>query len=191
MSRRFLLVVIVTIALSARAQGAPTRMLGCEDPDVMSKALKGISNSDWNDISETSLPSMWPMEISPADCNAGACQTVWSQDRVIGNECECCELFHFQVDRNDQGGLIKERLEGIVIHYSATDRGEILMAAKKLARALGLSGSDTATVGRQPQQQFYWYVDSGKQKEIALLEVQVTHQRLMWKVSFFFSRQAA
>ena len=157
----------------------------------MSKALKGISDSDWNDISETKLPSLWPTEISPIDCNAGACQTLGRQDRVINNECECCELFHLQVDRNDKGGVIKERLHSIVIYYSATGREETILAAKKLARSLGLSDADAATIGREPQQHFYWDVDHGKLKEIALMDVQLTHQESIWKVYFLVSRHIA
>jgi hypothetical protein len=97
-SAKVLLVLIVAILFTGSVRSGPSYPLGCADPDVMSKGLKNVSNRDWNEISETSLPSMWPTEISPIYCNAGACQTLGREDRIIYNKCECCEQFDFQVD---------------------------------------------------------------------------------------------
>ena len=191
MNGRLLLISVVTMTLSLPARGKPARPLGCADPDVIGKALMALSNADWNNISETVLPTMWPTEISPIDCSAGACQTLGRQDRVINNECECCELFHLEVDRSDKGGAIKERLRSIVIYYSATNREETLLSARKLARALGLSEADAATIGREPQQHFYWDVDRGNQKEIALMDARLMHQQSTWKIYFLLSRHTA
>jgi hypothetical protein len=157
----------------------------------MSKALKGISDRDWNSISETNLRSMWPAEVSPIDCNAGSCQTLGRQDRIINNECECCELFLLQVDRNDKGEMTQERLHSIVIYYSAYTKEAALSAARKLTRALGLSEAETATIGREPQQHFYWDVNSGKLKEIALMDVELTHRRSIWRIYVLVSRHIA
>jgi hypothetical protein len=185
---RLLLVVIVAALFISAARSGSSRPVGCADPDVMRKALKGISDSDWNAISETNLQSMWPTEISPADCNAGACQTLSHEGRVIDNNCECCELFHFQIDREDKAASIKERLHTIVIHYSVANGDEILTVARSFARAVGLSDADSATIKRETRQSFDWDVDRGKQKEIASLEVEITHQRQMWHVYLSLSR---
>jgi hypothetical protein len=184
--RLLLIVLMGAVLFAGPAVSAPSHPLGCADPDIVSKALKGISNRDWNEISETNLSSMWPTEISPVDCNAGACQTLGREDRIINNKCECCELFLLQVDR-DNVGQIKERLQSMVIHYSVTGSDEILAAAKKFARAMGLSDADAATIKRQARQQFEWDVDRGRQHELAVLTVEVTHQRQMWQVYLFLA----
>ncbi len=188
MISRLLLVVMVTTLFISPARSGPSRPLGCSDPDVMRKALKGISNRDWNDLSETNLPSLWPMEIRPGDCNAGACQMMLHEGRVIDNDCECCELFHFQIDREGKAASIKERLHSIVIHYSVANSDEILTVARSFARAVGLSDADAATIKRETRQSFDWDVDRGKLKEIASLEVEITHQRQMWHVFLSLSR---
>jgi hypothetical protein len=191
MNRRLLLVIVVTIMLSGPARGATTRLLGCADPDVMAKALKSISESDWEDISESRLQSVWPMEVRGSDCDTGTCQTLLREDLKINGECECCELFHFTVDRDGKGKAINGHLRSIVIHYSASSRNEALDTGKMLARAMGLAASDAATVGRKSQQKFFWYIGQGKRQDVGMLEVQVTHRRRVWKVYFHVSHQAA
>jgi hypothetical protein len=182
MLNRFLILVVVATLFIDPAWSGPSQRQGCTNPDVLRKALKTISESDWNGISETNLQSMWPMEISPTDCNDGAYQTMSHEGRVINNDCECCELFHFQIDSGSKAGSIKERLHGIVIHYSEADSEEILPVARSLARAVGLSEADTATIKRETRQHFDWDINRGKQKEIATLDLEITHQRQGWNV---------
>jgi hypothetical protein len=188
--RRLILVMVASTTFVRPAGSAPARPLGCVDPVVLSKALKGLNDSDWNDISESTLQSKWPLEITGANCIPGACQTLWREDRVINNECECCELFHFDVGRESPDVVTKERLSSIVIHYSATSSGEILAAARAFARALGFSEADAATIRGDAQQHFDREVTLGKQMEIALMTTQVTHQRSIWKLYLLASRHA-
>jgi hypothetical protein len=180
--------LLLTSMLSCLAQKAPVVLPGCPNPDDMSKALKEIGSRDWNEISETTLSSMWPTEVSPIDCNAGACQTLGRNERIINNECECCELFHFKIERDSDGRLIKEQMKDVIINYAATNKDEILSAAKQFARALGLPDTDAATIGREPRKQFDWKIGSGH-NEIALMTVQVTHQQKMWNLYLFFGHE--
>ena len=87
MRRRLVLIVIAITVLWRPALGSPARLFGCAAPETISKALEGISKSDWADISETTLASMWPTEVRPTDCDAGACRTLSREDRIINNEC--------------------------------------------------------------------------------------------------------
>jgi len=172
------------------AGSATARPLGCEDPVVLSKALKSLSDSDWNDISESTLQSKWPSEITSANCKPGACEMLLGEDRVINNECECCELFHFDVSRESPDVVTKEQLSSIAIHYSAASSGEILTAARAFARALGISEEDAATIRGGARQQFDREVTFGKQKEVDLITIQVTRQHSLWQLYLFVGRHA-
>lgn len=187
MSLRLSLAAILITAFTLPIVEATARSLGCTDPVVISNALKKVTDTDWQNISETSLQSMWPAELGGADCRGGACQTLWRKDRIIDDKCECCELFKFDVDRDDKANAIKERFYGIMIYYSADGQSEVLNAARMFARALGLSDSDVATIGRNPQEKFMWNVD-GKQQQIALMEVQLMRQQRTWEVYISLSR---
>jgi hypothetical protein len=75
----------------------------------------------------------------------------------------------------------------MVIHYSVTGSDEILTVTRKLARAMGLSEAEAATIKRQARQQFDWNVD---QRELAVLTVEVTHQQRTWQVYLFLAHHA-
>ena len=190
MRKRLLLVMIATTLFPLPAGSMPARPLGCEDPVVLSKALKGLREIDWNGISDVTLQSKWPLEISTANCKPGACQMVWHEARVINNQCECCELFIFEMSPENNDVVTKGRLSSIVIHYSATSSTEIHAVAREFARALGFSEADAASIRGGVQQQFDREVIIGNQKQVALLTIQVTRQDSVWKLYLFSSRHA-
>jgi hypothetical protein len=188
MNLRRVLAITSVVIISASAFASNARLQGCLDPNVLGPALKNIADRDWETVSETDLQRMWPMELGGAQCSEGACQTLRRRDRIIDDVCECCELFNFTIDRNEHGSAIREQLHSIVIHYSATSRDELLTAARMFARALGLSESEANTIGRKPQQQFYWRVRQSKPQQLALMEVDASRQQGQWRVYLNLSR---
>lgn len=190
MVRRFLLAMIATAVFVCPAGSTPSRLLGCEDPVVLSKALKGLNDSDWNVIPEATLRSKWPTEITTANCIPGACQELWREERVINNKCECCELFYFEASHETNDVAANKHLSSIVIRYSTDSRAEIYSLARNFARALGFSESDAATIRADVLQQFDRQVTIGKRKEVALMSIQVTHQHSIWDLYLFVTRHA-
>jgi hypothetical protein len=174
--KRLILVTIATTIFIRPVGSAPTRLLGCEDPAVLSHALRGFSDSDWNEISEVSLRSKWPSELTTANCIPGSCQMIWREDRVIGGKCECCESFDFEAIHETNDVAVKKQLSNIVIHYSTDSSAEIYSVAKIFARALGFSEADVATIHGDALLQFDREVTVGKRKEVALMSIQVAHQ---------------
>ncbi|HEY8716627.1 MAG TPA: hypothetical protein VIM00_14685 [Candidatus Acidoferrum sp.] len=155
----------------------------------MSAALKIISESDWARISATELRSMWPTKLEAIDCDAGDCKTLRREDRAISHECQCCEIFHFEVDRDDHGASQKQRLHTIVLYYSDGRRNETLNAARAFAKSLGLPETDLETIGLKPLQSFHWYVDRNGHREIVLVEIRTVCRHGVWTVFFHVSRQ--
>jgi hypothetical protein len=183
------LVAILAAAAALMPSVSNIRPAGCVTPDILAKSLKAVTDRDWNDVDEKKLQSIWPSEIGGIECTAGACQTIGRRDRVINDECQCCELFGLNIERNDKGEVTSERLHSIVFYYSAVTRGELLDDAKILARAMGLPDSDAATLGSKRPQDFNWVADKAKKQEITLLDVRFYHQDGMWTAYFHLSRQ--
>jgi hypothetical protein len=165
------------------------RPTGCAAPDVLASNLKALTGRDWNGIDEKKLQLIWPAEIGGIECNAGACQTTGRRDRVINNECQCCELFGFNIERDDKGEVTAEHLHNVVIYYSTSTRNELLGDAKILARAMGLPDSEAATIGFKQPLDFNWVADKGKPQEITLLNMRLYHQDGLWTAYFLLSRQ--
>ena len=177
MIRRLRLIIVIMALFWEPAASRPGHISGCLEPDELAKALKVISDGNWNDISEKDLQAKWPSDLRPVDCNGGSCQSLSNEGTIINNECGCCELFHFAIDSGSK------HLSAVVIQYSAPSGDEILKVAKTLARATGLAEADAMTIKRETRRQFDWDVaGTGKQKEVASLDVAITHQRDMWHV---------
>ena len=187
MNLRVSLMTILAM-LAAQTGGSSSRLPNCPQVDVVSTALKNINAGDWAQISPTELLSMWPTELPAIDCDADGCKTLRREDRLINNECQCCEIFHFDVDRDDKGAVAKLRLHSIVLYYSESSRKEALSAAKILAQALGLAGADVGAIGRKPVQSFDWFVDRSRPKEVVLMEVRTVHRQGTWTVFIHVSR---
>jgi hypothetical protein len=162
-------------------EGSNVRLLGCPDVDVLTIALKNITNSDWREISETQLRSMWPMELSGRSCNAGSCDSLQRNDRVISDACQCCEIFYFVSDKGTK------QLEDIVVWYSTDERSDAVAAGKRIAEALGLPPTESRAVGRK-RVNTYWTVNEEAQI-VAFMEVNVVRQARAWAVYVDVSRQ--
>jgi hypothetical protein len=167
------------------------RPVGCVAPDKLAVSLKAISDRDWGDVDETKLQSIWPAEIGGVECDAGACETMGRRDRVINNECQCCELFRFNIERDDKGAVTSEHLKNVVIYYSSSNRKALWDDARVLASAMGLPDSDTATIRVNGPQNFNWTVSKSKQQMIALLEVRLYYGNGAWTAYLHLSRQSS
>jgi hypothetical protein len=182
-----LIAILVAAALIPAVSS--TRPMGCVAPDVLATSLKAVTGRDWDDLNEKKFQSIWPAEVAGIECNAGACQTTGRQDRIINNDCQCCELFGFNIERNDKGEVTAERLHNVVIYYSASTKDALLGDARVLAGAMGLPGSEAATIGFNEPQNFDWVVNKGNQQQTTLLNVRLYHRDGVWTAYFLLSRQ--
>lgn len=183
-------IILASIALTAASLHSRVRPAGCPSLDALAASLKAVNNLDWDDIDEAKLQSIWFSEIEGIQCDAGACETMGRRDRVIDDKCQCCELFNFNIERNNKGDVTSERLETIVLYYSALSRDVLLHDAKALAASMGLPASDVAAIGSKTLQDFDWTVDKSRKKTVALLQIRLHHQDGAWTVYFHLSRQS-
>jgi hypothetical protein len=86
---------------------ATTSSIDCGDSIILGNALKTVGDQDWARLSEADLHSIWPTEVGSLDCKDAACQTRSQKDKVLSDESECCELFNFEMGRDDNGGRSK------------------------------------------------------------------------------------
>lgn len=167
----------------------PAGPTGCSTPNTVAEGLRKVSSYDWGNLSEAKVKSIWPTHLIDIECDNDGCRALGAQERMIKNNCECCQLFTFDVTRDDKGSLVKESLNNIVIHYSEDTKGGLLNDAKLLAEAMGLSDSDAATIRFGEQQPFHWAV-AGSKPPIALLFVHLYRQGSGWTVYLSLSRHS-
>jgi hypothetical protein len=183
------LLLVAMLASSPRLE-AGSRLAGCPNPKTLSSTLKTIAKSDWEGISVASLRSVWPAELGESDCTNGLCGTLKREDHIINDECQCCELFHFDLQRVQIGVADKPTFFAIGIYYTSNSLSEPVDAAKILAQSIGLSDGDAATIGRKGNKsyEFYWEVDGGSRPQFSLLQIQILRQQQLWTVYLFSSR---
>jgi len=179
-------VVLLSMIIALSAESSNVRNEGCVNPDALGAAVKNVASSDWANISETRLQSIWPTELSYQDCAEGSCETLYREDRVINGVCQCCELFHFDVSREKD--TVTEKLHTVVIYYSTDEKNDTLRAAKTIAEALGMAESDAMTIGHKRVQNFQWWVDGSEHHRVALAEVRIMPRQGVWTVFFHVSR---
>jgi predicted double-glycine peptidase len=127
---------------------------------------------------------MWPTELLGASCDTVACSSIESKGRIIDGRYECSEAFQFNVKRD--GEKATERLNNIVIHYSASDRKSTVEAIKTMAKAIGLSDPDLQQISAEKSQRdFHW--DSGH-GEISALFVEFSNKGTAWTGTLRLSR---
>ena len=126
--------------------------------------------------------SIWPSRFDELACESEkGCRLLVSKNRVIGGHCECCEAFAFDVERLADGSR-SEHLNNIIIHFSTSDKGAVIDAARVLARAAGLSEGKAAKVGTDSAQRYEWK-DSGEQiRQSYVLELQFIRADRNWEL---------
>jgi hypothetical protein len=143
-----------------------------------------VQHSRWQDLTVTRVQSMWPTELLGASCDSVACSSIESKGRIIDGRYECSEAFQFDVKRD--GEKVTERLNNIVIHYSAFDKKSTTEAMKTMARGIGLSDSDLQQIsGEESQRDFHWDSAEG---ELSTLFVEFSHKGTVWTGTLRLSR---
>lgn len=185
--RRFLLcVTILAVLLVAPGTAAP-RLEGCLTESAIASAAAKLAQEDWHNVSLANLRTIWPTELSGLNCEADVCHSVWSMDRIIGGECQCCATFAFKIHQTD-GGTRVEQLDEVVLNYSAADRDQLVQATKKIVSAVGLSGTDLATIGSADEQNFHWANTTGGERKMSTIEVRFKHEGEVWKLFLNWGR---
>jgi hypothetical protein len=150
--------LLLALAVSVSGQSSAGRLEGCPDPNLLAKALKLVSESDWNEMSFARLASDWPAKLRGAECESDACTEVIHEGRIIEGTIECEEVFNLDIHRGSNGSP-KEELHSVVLHYTGNTKEETILAAKIFARAAGVAEKDASTIGTSPVQYFNWKDD--------------------------------
>ena len=189
MNVRALFLILTLTAFYRPSVGANASLVGCHAAGTLTDALRKLNDRDWDELSEADLRSTWPPAMGSLDCDDSACQTLWHKGKVINGECKCCELFNFAIARDGRGAVTNQHLYSIVIYSSASDQNKTVEAARDFARALGAADAEASTISHKSRQRLYWTVGTGKQKKIALMELQLAYRYEMWTAYLYFSRQ--
>ena len=188
MKRQILVVAVLTCAVALQSIASTAPLKGCITRHALAANLKIITARDWNQIGEKQLQAIWTSELGGIDCKGGACNTMGRKDRVIKDECDCCELFQFSIVRDNNGNVTSEHLHNIVVYYSRATRKELLDDARVLASAMGLKTSDAGRIDFKVQD-FNWTIKTSNPKQVVLLNTRLYHHGSVWTAYFLLSRQ--
>jgi hypothetical protein len=135
---------IVTLLLLfshvAIAQLPQNENFGCENAQILAKALSDVNNQDWSNLSVEKLQELWPTELKEHDdCRTGkepyeACTFLIHEGRVIDNSCQCCERFLIQGPPSLEKGA---SLRTVFIKHSARELRTLITIASIYATAVG------------------------------------------------------
>ena len=187
MKSRILPTLILVFALYGRNLASDFRLTGCPDPEAIAGALAKLDAIDWHKLSSTQVRSIWPTNLNSISCERDTgCRMFGSKGRIIEGDCECCEMFDFDLKPNPADG---DELRNIIIHYSSRDREETISVAKRLAKATGLPDAKLATVGQDSIQRFQWIDGQRRVGQPSDLELQFTHHGTAWQLYFVFAHE--
>jgi hypothetical protein len=141
-----------------------------------------LQEYDWQSVSSAKIQSIWPNSLTEVSCESKqGCRFLVSQDRIIGGHCECCETFVLDFKQNEDGSRT-ERLDNIIVHYSASNRKEVAEAAKEFAQAAGLAEARIATVGSDSVQKYEWQELRKQARQSYILELRFTRAEHNWEL---------
>jgi hypothetical protein len=174
----------LVLLLPAIPRPAAPPLEGCPTEAAIASGMAKLAADDWTSVSLAKLRTIWPTELSGLDCDADACRTVWSKDRIIGGHCECCSTFAFTIHQKDDGKRV-DQLEEVILNYSVAERDLLVEAAKKIVGAAGLNATELATLGSTEEQDFHWA--AGK-KELSTIELRFKHEGNVWELFLNWGR---
>jgi hypothetical protein len=184
--RLFLALTTCLMACLGDAKATP-HLEGCANASEIAKPLATLAARDWRQVSLGELRQVWPTELAGLNCDSDVCHSVWSKDRIISGQCECCATFSFKVQSGESGSR-REQLDEVIINYSIMQRDQIVVVAKEFAVASGLKDADVATIGRDPVQNFHWTSPRGKDQELSGIELRINHRGRLWELYFNWGR---
>ena len=160
-------------------------LCGCPDTHAVSAALAKLRKYDWRETSLAQLQAVWPTHLDGLDCDASGCTSVWSKDRIIANQCECCTTFFLGAYRGEKGSR-SAHLTSIAINFSDRDRDVVISTAKELSLASGLGESDRKLIGSDIRT-FSW--QDVPRRLVCILDVSIRRSGVIWTLNFNFSQQ--
>jgi hypothetical protein len=164
--------------------GSPrtNELIGCPDPQVVADSLAKIGKADWQNLSAERVMSDLPVQFDELVCESERrCRILVSKERVIKGHCECCEAFVFNVE-SDKGGKPKEKLVNVIIHYSSSNREQLLMDGVRILGAVGLPNAKLRLLGHETAQRFEWESAHGNATLSNLLETNITKVGTNWEL---------
>jgi hypothetical protein len=179
-------IIFLILAGYGSSLASGSRLEGCPDPDAIANGLSKLEHTDWQELSSAQVRAIWPTSLISVACESEkGCRMFGSSGRIIEGKCECCETFDFALkhDAADQ-----DELKGIIIHYSAPDREEVVSVARKFARAVGLPDSKIAAVGKSKSQKFRWESSRGSSTDRDL-ELEFTRVSNVWDAYVAFAHE--
>jgi|ERR1700722_17652607 hypothetical protein len=184
----FVLLATSLSFVSSLGSSHETELVGCPDPDLLAVSLTKIEKSDWQNLSVERVMSDWPVQFDELVCEgAPPCRILVSKERVIKGHCECCEAFVFNVE-SDKGGKPKEKLVDVIIHYSSSNREDLLRDAMKILRGTGLPEAKIRLLGHETAQRSEWESVNGEATLNNLLETKITKVGTSWELWASLSR---
>jgi len=175
-----LLVASLTLGSNLSSSRA-NELVGCPDPELVAHSLTKIEKADWQNLSVDRVMSDWPVQFDELKCKGErSCRILVSKERVIKGHCECCEAFVFDVE-SDENGKPKEKLVNVIIHYSSSNREELLTDAMRILSGAGLPDAKVRLLGHETAQRFEWESAYGKATFSNLLETKITKAGANWE----------
>jgi hypothetical protein len=180
---KLLLIVAVLVAfeLAANGQTHSSHLTGCPNLPALAAALEKLQNNRWEDLNQIRVQDMWPTELLCEDSDG--CGTLTNRGRIISSFPECAEIFNFDIGT--------KQLTGGIIYYSTSRKRDTIVAARVLAKSIGVSKSDLATIGNDPDQGFHWisgYDSVKNMDEVSSLGVGISFRKNVWTVRLGFNR---
>ena len=181
--------VILSLAiLSASAQVVPrttareVKLEGCPNPTSVAMGLAKLRESDWRQLSLDRLRSIWPTTLVGKDCDEGGCRGVWSPDRVIEGQCQCCAVFLFKTHGTSTQPRT-EWLDNIVINFATPDRSALVSIAQSFAKALGFADADWNSMTSERGLDLMRETTGRNGEDLSLLRLQITSEGNLWRLN--------
>ena len=184
-SLRIRIFIALLPILSAVEGQSASRLAGCPDPVSLASGLVKLNSASWPDVDESTLRAIWPNEIGGSVCHEGTCTEFAHHGRIINDHPECAESFDFNGKLKD--ATVVPGLNSLTINYSTRTRTEAVAVTQTLAKAVGLSARDLATIGRDADQQFSW-TESRRERHLVRVDVHLAKQGALWWLIFHFAR---
>ena len=180
--RIWLVLLVSSLTLGSNLSSSRANELdGCPDPELVADSLTKIEKVDWQNVSVDRVMSDWPVQFDELTCKGERpCRMLVSKERVIKGHCECCEAFVFDVE-SDKNEKPKEKLVNVIIHYSSSNREELLTNAKRILSGAGLPDTKIRFLGHETAQRFEWESAYGKATFSNLLETNITKVAANWE----------
>ena len=175
--------------------------LGCRNSKTTADLLELLASRDWNRWTREELADAWPgflhlHECEPKDEECGLfvtchCDRLISQDRVIGGDCECCDLFFFDIHM-DGGRVSHERLDIAILHHAVATKAVAEADAKLFVGAIGFdeTASEHERFGESQSVQGHYQWPTGIKGVVNNVELSLHEVSEGWTIFLYWTRSA-